>query len=1053
MANKTESGGKAQAGARKSAGQSGRELPPVVGVGASAGGITAYKTFVANIPSKSGIAWVLIQHMAPDRESSLASILQRETELPLTEVTEEVAVEADHVYLIAPGETLTINEGKLQLATDHDRLASRTSIDAFLLSLAAECGEHCGCALLSGTGTDGTLGLKAVKEAGGLTLTQALGTAEYDSMLLSAVRTGLVDRELPVGDMPEEFTDFLVRARDGRKEVKVGEGDRERIYRKLHQVTGHDFSGYKANTVDRRIRRRMQMLGTRGLKDYLSRLDIDKEESTLLFRDLLIGVTQFFRDPKSFDVLADKVLPKVLEKTTSDDEVRIWVPGCSTGEEVYSLAMQLQEKASDLDNLPVFRIFGSDIDENALHVARTGRYPQSIAADVSQERLDRFFEKEDGTYVIRKPLREMCLFAQHNVLRDPPFSRINLISCRNLLIYMNPDLQRLLVPVFHYALRPGGFLFLGPAEGANHHPRLFKQVDRKNRIYQKSGDSGRMPDFPLASGHKRAQGEAEPERKPSQERQGVGVAASRRILSDYAPAYVVIDEHYEIHEVSGATGAFLELPRGKPRANLVAMAREGLAIDIKAAVSKVLSTGKRTVRENLVAGAGEDRKHFTLTVEPIQDEPGAQPLYLVVFQERAPVASSGKTRVADDDVTRALEQELQSTKERLQTTMEELETSNEELKASNEELSSVNEELQSSNEELETSKEELQSINEELRTVNSELNSRVEDLSQANNDLKNLFANTQIAMLFLDRDHCIMNFTPAAKPLFRLRDHDTGRPLDELAGHIDNGQLKTWVGEVLDHGEPFEREIHTKVPGDGDTFLMRIQPYKGEEDRTCGAVLTFIDITERKHQEERLSHMVSELNHRVKNTLAGVLAVVRQTRGRSDTIDEFAETVEGRVLAMARAHNLLSDAGWQRADLYELMQSILSPFAEPGGPRLSIEGPSLEVNPEFAVTLGLVLHELATNASKYGAWSKAGRGKVEVSWVYHLEDGTRLSLAWRENGGPQVSEPAAHGFGMQFISHSVEAGLAGKFEADFREDGLQVRFEIPGEGISRPGQD
>lgn len=1049
MAEKRKSGGTARASETATgrepaeAGTSGKRLLPVVGVGASAGGIAAYKAFVASIPPDSGLAWVLIQHMAPDRESSLASILQRETELPVTEVTQETRVEPDHIYLIAPGETIKIQDGRLQIASDHDPLASRTSIDAFLLSLAREYGEHCGCALLSGTGTDGTLGLKAVKEAGGLTLTQSLNTAEYDSMLRSAVRTGLVDRELPVGEMPGEFADFLVRGRDIRAEIKVEDGNRERIYRKLQQATGHDFTGYKTNTVDRRIRRRMQFIGVPSPADYVSRLDSDKEEIALLFRDLLIGVTQFFRDPEAFETLAGEVLPDILERAAPGDEVRIWVPGCSTGEEVYSLAMLLHEMAGELDDPPVFRIFGSDIDENALHVARTGRYPGYIEADVSNERLERFFEKEDGTYVIRKPLRETCLFAQHNVLRDPPFSRIDLISCRNLLIYMNTDLQRLLIPVFHYALKPGGVLFLGPAEGANHHPRLFKPVDRKYRIYQRAGLSGRMPDFPLAAGHKRTQAGARPEKKASPERQGIGAAAARRILAEYAPAYVVIDENYEIHEVSGATGHFLELPRGKPRANLVAMARDGLAIDIKAAVSKAMSTGKRTVRENLIAGSGEDRKHFTLTVEPINDEPGAEPLYLVVFQEGAPAAPAGQGHRPDDAVTRALEQELQSTKERLQTTMEELETSNEELKASNEELSSVNEELQSSNEELETNKEELQSINEELRTVNNELNTRVEELSQANNDLKNLFANTQIAMLFLDRSYSIMNFTPAAKPLFRLRDHDIGRPLDELSGQLDNSTLKGWVKEVLDHGEPFEREIHTKVPGDGDTFLMRIQPYHDEEDRTRGAVLTFIDITERKYQEERLAEMVSELNHRVKNTLAGVIAMVRQTRARATSLEEFGATVEGRIQAMAQAHNLLSEAGWEGASLEGLVVAVLKPFAKPDGDRLKISGPSIETTAQFAVTMGLILHELATNASKYGAWSKPCKGCIELTWDYQTGEDARLVLTWTEHDGPPARAPDKPGFGLQYIEQSTEYGLYGTLETTFGKDGFTARFDLP----------
>ncbi|HYE70357.1 MAG TPA: CheR family methyltransferase, partial [Aquabacterium sp.] len=798
--------------------------------------------------------------------------------------------------------------------------------------------------------------------AGGLTLTQTLGDAEYDSMLVSAVRTGLVDRELAIEEMPGAFIEFLVRRVPLTTEIQVQDGERAEICKLLRAVTGHDFSGYKVGTVDRRIRRRMQVAGAQDLAGYVTHLQKDKEEAAHLFRDLLIGVTQFFRGPDSFAALAKSVIPKILEGKTADDEVR-WVPGCATGEEVYSLAMLLHEHAATLDSMPSLKIFGSDIDDSGLHFARLGRYPKGIAADVSPDRLERFFEREDGTYCVRSQLREMCLFAQHNVLRDPPFSRLDLISCRNLLIYLDADLQRRLMPVFHYALRPERFIAFGPAEGPAQQ-KLFKEVDRKHRIFQRIGEAATLPDFPIAGGNGKERLQRPVTREPTNENlEGLSGRAARRVLAEFAPAYVVIDADYEILEASAGTGAYLELPSGRPRMNLNAMARSGLAIDVRAAVTKVMATGRRETRSGLTVADGEHHRQLTLVVDPMAGQGKTNQLYLVVFQAGPPLEQqldSQRERDSDREVNRALEMELQTTKERLQSTLEELETSNEELKASNEELSSVNEELQSSNEELETSKEELQSINEELRTVNNELSSRVEDLAQANNDLKNLFANTEIAMLFLDRDFRIKNFTPPAKPLFHLRDHDVGRPLDELAGRLDFQSLKAEVQAVVRDGQSREREVQTNGAKSQRTFILRILPYRDEDERTRGAVLTLIDISERKRSEQRLSAMVSELNHRVKNSLAGVQAIMRQARAGATSVEEFGKVVEGRVQAMAVAHNLLSQGAWEHAQLRNIAEAVLAPFAEDGSERLRLSGPTVELRPGIVVALGLVLHELAT---------------------------------------------------------------------------------------------
>ncbi len=783
----------------------------MVGLGASAGGVKAYQTFVAHVPTDAGIAWVLIQHMAPDRESQLRQILARKTALPVIEVTERTAVMPNHIYLIAPGRVMTIRDGVLKPVADHDPAARQSSIDAFFLSLAEDRGNRTGCALLSGAGTDGTIGLKAIKEAGGFTVTQTLDVAEYDSMLLSAIRTGLVDTELPIEEMAAAFVRFLTWKTEPDVEKTLTDAERARACDLLRHGSGHDFSGYKSSTVDRRILRRMQMLGVTTPGAYLARLESSNKEPMLLFRDMLIGVTQFFRDPEAFAALATKVVAKLLGDKTSDDVIRVWIPGCATGEEAYSIAIMFEEQRLELNSKPEIKIFGSDIDDGALHVARLGRYSNGIAADVSPGRLERFFDKEDGTYVVRGPLREMCLFARHNVLRDPPFSRIDLLVCRNMLIYMTPELQHRLMPVFHYAMRRDGYLFLGPAEHASQSTALFRDFDRVHRIFRRIGDVGRLPEFPIAAG-KNGRREAAVRRpeKVFDTADQLSTRAAHRILGEFAPAYVIIDSQNDILEASARTGAYLELPIGRPRTNLGAMARIGLVVDIRTAVAAATASGERHTVEGLTIGEGAQQRQLTLVVEPFAGSTAENPLYLVVFKEGSPVKPAPSDRPArdrDDDVARTLELELITTKERLQGTLEELESSNEDLKAANEELSSVNEELQSSNEELETSKEELQSINEELRTVNNELSSRVDEISRANNDLKNLFAATRIAMLFLDEAYRIMNFTPPAKPLFGLRDHDIGRPLDELAGRVKFGPLKADVGKVLADGEPIEREV------------------------------------------------------------------------------------------------------------------------------------------------------------------------------------------------------------------------------------------------------
>ena len=839
----------------------GRAPCPVVGIGASAGGLEAFKAFLSSAPVDSGLAFVLVQHLAPDHRSILAELLQSVTAIPVHEIEGDIAVEPNQVYVIPQNTSLTITGGTLRLAKLAQPAGHRAPIDGFFISLAEDQGENAACVILSGGGHDGTQGLRAIKEHGGLVLVQSAETAMHDSMLRSAVQTGLVDFQLPVEEMPAKLRQYFDHLDDvqGKKDADglraATPQDLQRICDHLRARTGHDFNGYKESTLIRRIQRRMQVLEIDELQHYAQHLGEHGQEADLLFKDLLIGVTQFFRDRAAFEELAAKVVPNLLAQKGPGDEVRIWVAGCSTGEEVYSLAMLFCERAAATANPPNLQIFASDIDQNALHVARTGRYPRSIESDVSSERLEQFFVKEDGHYRVRNALREICLFAKHNLLNDPPFSRVDLVSCRNLMIFLNADLQQRVIPILHYALRPEGYLFLGPSESITQHAALFAPIAKKSRIFVARRDGLKhLPDLQLgqarsgrgpaavAAGAKRLGGE------PGARQQKI-----QRILENYAPAYVVVDADCQIVDSSRRTGRYLELGGGTPDLNVFNMARESLRLDLRAAIHQAIKSGRQVVRKSIEVEQGGGSQAITLTVEPLIGDEREGNHYVILFQptdaeppphepDRAEAGEAHAGYVQD------LESQLRTAKEHLQTMMEELEASNEELRSSNEEFSWTNEELQSTNEELQTSKEELQSINEELHTVNAELNGRNDDLVRVNSDLKNLLENTQIATIFLDKDLGIRNFTRAAKDLFRLRDHDAGRPITDITLRFGYPQLEQSVREVMGGGSSIEREVSASDGPAG--YLMRVMPYRTVDDVVDGAVLTFTDISERKRTED-----------------------------------------------------------------------------------------------------------------------------------------------------------------------------------------------------------
>ena len=647
----------------------------------------------------------------------------------------------------------------------------------------------------------------------------------------------------------------------------------------LRTRTGHDFSGYKDKTVARRVQRRMQVLQIDEVPDFIERLRKQPQELDALLQDLLIGVTNFFRDPPAFEALEREVIPKLFEGKGPDDTVRVWVPGCSTGEEAYSIAILLREHMPKAHSAPRLQIFASDIDEQSLQIARVGRFPSTIAADVPPARLERYFVREDGTYRIASDLREICLFSSHNLLRDAPFSKLDLIACRNLLIYLSPELQNRLVPLFHYALNDGGFLFLGSSENVTRHSRLFSTVDKPHRIFLRRPQiERRLPEFPLTAPDGR-RGQLATKPRGAADHEPLQTLAERQLLDRYSPAYVVINGDGELLHGSARTGKYLELPSGAPRIDVFSMARPGLRPDLRAAVHKAASSGQIAVQKNVTVGTNGGRQTIDLTVHPLRIAAGADPIYMVVFQDLGGIKLPSESDPADSTEElesaslRQLEMELRATRERLQTTTEELESSNEELKSGNEELSSMNEELQSANEELETSKEELQSINEELQTVNAELNARVEELSRANSDIANLLESTQIATVFLDRNLAIKSFTPAAKDLFHLVESDTGRPITHVRARFQSDTVQEDAGRVLRTLSTIERQVESN---DTDArYIMRMMPYRTVDNVIGGVVVTFVDITRITAAETRIGELTLDLRNRVQSleTLLNLLPV------------------------------------------------------------------------------------------------------------------------------------------------------------------------------------
>lgn len=1028
----------------------------IAGVGASAGGLEALGALFREMPAGSGIGFVVVTHSSTDHQEILASILDRAGDLPAQAAVDGVEVLADHVY-VAPSDVVGIEHGRITLRPAEGSGRDRRPIDRFFGALAQDQTDHAIGIILSGAGSDGTLGLKGIKEVGGLTVAQGSNGSgpRHESMPRSAIASGAVDLVLPVEEMPAKLVAYARTFRPLQNVVEdtsaAGEDlakIRAEICAILLERVRHDFAGYKERTFLRRVQRRMQVLQLLSFRLYVERLRAEPGEVSLLFRDLLIGVTDFFRDQEAFEALGRLVVPKLLENRSAADQVRIWVPGCATGEEVYSVAILLCEQMERLPAPPRVQIFATDIDEAALETARAARYPEILLESMPPERRRRWFIHDGATFQLNKQVRDLCIFSLHSLVRDPPFSRIDLISCRNLLIYLNADTQAQIVPVLHYALRPNGYLFLGSAESVTQHADLFKPVDKKHRIFQCREHAGFRLQLPLyPSGLRAAAGLSGQARDPHLSGAALRRAVEMRILERFAPAHVVVNREGDVVHYSSRTGKYLEQPAGQPMRQLLPLARRGLRLDLRAGLQEAVESRRTVTRQQIAVDLDDGRTQLVdLTIDPLSDQE-REPLFLILFSDVGPTltpdeAAERHRRSNDENATvQQLDRDLRETRERLQATIEEYETALEELKSANEELVSVNEELQSTNEELETSKEEIQSVNEELSTVNQELNSNIEQLNEANNDLRILFESTGIAIIFLDRRLVIRSFTPPVAELFSVIAGDRGRRLADIVSHVDHPSLHADIDQVLKAGETLEARV-TRRDGAAH-YLMRILPYRRREGVIDGVVLTFFDVTGMVRAEQRQQTLVHELDHRVRNMLTVVMALANQTMARSADPAEFVRAFKGRLEALARAYGLVTREAWGDVRLDEILREELQPYRLDGKDRVSLDGLPVQLRPKAALAMGLVLHELATNAVKYGALAEP-KGRITVQWRAERRDGSdMLRLEWCEHDGPPVVAPAERGFGTELIDREVRYELRGALDLDFAADGLRAVMWLP----------
>ena len=1147
---------------------------PICGIGASAGGVKALQALFRDLPDDLGVAYVVILHLAPDQPSAMSEILDSVTGMSVHQVLDTPELKPNCVYVIPPDRELVIEGDNVHARPFTQPRGRRAPIDMLFRSIAEGRGD--GLAIvLTGAGSDGALGVAAIKEAGGVIFVQDPAEAEFPSMPHSAIATGHADFIAPIAGLAERIVE-VARSKEAVRSLDAdgAANDLRRIVNFLHARTGHDFSSYKRATVMRRVLRRMQVRRLTSLGDYANCLQEAPEEASELFRDMLISVTQFFRDPSAFETLAETAIGALFDDMP-EEGLRCWVPGCATGEEAYSLAILIAEQAEKRKISVPVQIFATDLDEGALATAREGVYPRAIEADVSDERLRRYFIEEGSHYRIRQDTREMVLFASHSVLKDPPFLRLDLISCRNLLIYLERSLQEKLCSVFYYGLRPQRYLFLGSAETADATPELFASVNREARLYRARSQSARS--LPIMSQYLSQGGfgpaGALPRSTPQDRRDERPVAQHVEATEQAAPPSILVDEGHHILHLSPSAGAFILHSGGTFSGRLSSVVRPELRMDLSYAIDRAIEHKLPTLTSPVPVAFDGGSRRIALNVAPVGPADNTTPRALVFFLDGGSVESDHENHEelgepgGRTDETRRLHSELKGSKEALARSRSEHELAIQELRAANEELQSINEEYRSTAEELETSKEELQSMNEELQTVNSELKNKLESISSAHSDLRNLTAATEIGTLFLDEKLRIRMFTPPIAALFNITDSDVGRPLTNFTNRLRHQGVEEDIRNVLRELVPFETEIEST---DGRWLMMRVRPYRTIEDRIEGAVVSFVDIsglrgaeqrqvesearyrllfdsidqgfcvvqmilatggqpddyrflevnrafikhtglanpvgrtmreieadhpsawfeayrrvvttrraeqfevsadprgrcfevyafpfgepglgqvgvllqdiTERKHAEGERELLTQELSHRVKNTLAVVQGLVRQTSRDITSVEEFRDSFIGRLHALASAHDLLLATQWQSADMQKLIEGALDAYGTADGHAISIAGPAVQLKPKQGLGLSLVLHELSTNAAKYGALSKPD-GRLDVSWSLDRgENGRTVSLRWEESGGPTVSMPKTKGFGTKLIDRACQFELQGSVELSFMPDGCAMDLRFP----------
>ncbi|WP_237058796.1 chemotaxis protein CheB [Loktanella sp. M215] len=1125
----------------------------IVGIGASAGGLEAIQSFLDRLPDQHDLVFVIVQHLDPDHDSLMEELLNRRTKSPVVTAYDGCKVEPGHIYLIAPGELLTIEDNTLRTEKFAQPRGIRRPIDVFLTSLANHSGLNAVGVILSGTGSDGSHGVRDIKNNGGLVLVQRPEEAKYNGMPRAAIASGACDLIVPVAEIVPALEDFFHRVGD-LTSSNITDGELiSRVARHLRNRTGHDFSEYKPGTLLRRIAVRMSILGLAKSADYLHHLINDPQEAEKLFSSILINVTSFFRDDDVFDALRESIIPDLVSSVGAGGDLRVWVAGCSTGEEAYSLAIILSEAMERQNIWPRVSIFATDIDEDALRTARRGEYGDEIAGRMPSATLQRYFRARATGFVVTDAIRNMVRFSNQSLIKDPPFSQLDLICCRNVLIYFEKPLQTSVINSFHYGLREGGTLVLGNSEAINKGDALFDEISRHLRIFtRRPGPAARLDLRPADRPYYRP-----PSAQPQDDHALPPQPYAADVMTHFSPPYMVLTPQSDLVYASTSATAFLQVTGGRPQSSVLKMVRP----ELEPALGRLLRFDQKTDQTQSILFEGDldgDRRRLRISGRQIADQN-----ILVVFEDQIvtndatiadPAAEGAETR----RYTRELEAELDATRDRLRITMEELETSNEELKSSNEEMMSMN--------------EELQSANEELTTTNDELNSKITEIRDSNADMSNFIKSNKISTVFLDEQLRLRRFTPEARNQFRFVTSDIGRPLDDIGSDLDVAQILDDCRAVMQTDKMMEAEYESR---DGLTYRARIVPFDGDPSVGGGVVLSIFDVTElrrfaREAEEQRnlseqrlteiedlyavspqamgmldenlryvranprladlcgtsvadligrplgtlamglreeiepmardvlenqtrienrqfrgkmrsmpdkdrvwetdwypvyhngvvagvgvnvrditdqiqmqyeLRRVMQELQHRVKNMLANVLALVSRARRDATSDREVFSALSKRIQALAQTHKLLTQSNWSSANLRQVLEPELTAIY--GADRIQMKGPEIVVNARAALSLGMAIHELATNAAKYGAFSVPD-GAVRLSWVRQDDGESDMYIfRWKEQGGPEPTTAGDDGFGTQLIRSTITGSLNGAVTFDWEPDGLSCVLTIP----------